>query len=173
MTFACVQNEVLRTNLIGNSNNNQIGNQITNTFSNTMIERKNHRISNNTKTKDAILISSFNELTTTSSTLNSIQQQQTKPEYTDFLDNNNLLPATEYNNNNKLFNQEDSAAAVHPTDDDNLPAAVRSNEHQSSWPNQINELPSDFKTHISNPNQAKSIEPFKDWNSFCQYIESE
>lgn len=159
VTFACVQNEVLRTNLIAGSNtSNNLPNTITNTFGK----------ARPTRPKEAT--SSFNELTTASSPAQSPPPANGKPEFTDLLDNN-LLPASEFNgNNNKLFDQE----TVHPTDGiDNLPAAVRSNEQQASWPNQLGELPTDFKTHISNPTQTKSIEPFRDWSSFCQYIESE
>lgn len=170
VAYACVQNEVLRSNLI--TNNNNIGNTITNTFNTASERSRNQRPTSSTssKTKDSPLTSLLNELNT--STQTSISQQQNKPEFTDLLDTN-LLPSTEYSNNrNTLFDQ-----TVHPTENDNPPpAAVRSNEQQSSWPNQIiNELPTDFKTHISNGpnNHLKSSEPFKDWSSFCQYIESE
>lgn len=168
VTFACVQNEVLRTNLVGNqssnsnsnsNSNNNPNNNLANTIANIggQLERK-ARPQNRTTT------SSLAELATSTPSSNG------KPEFTDLLDSN-LLPASEFNGNNKLFDPE----TVHPTDGlDNLPAAVRSNEQQASWPGQnIGELPTDFKTHILHSSQPKSIEPFRDWNSFCQYIESE
>lgn len=148
VAFVCVQDEDLR----GSQISNRITNSITNNFNNAIIERKNHRPQTN-KTKDPVI----NNYEPSTSTQNSISLNN-KPELTDLIDNN-LLPATEFNNgnDNKLFNHQDET--VHPTDIDNIQAAVRSNE-QSSWP------------HISNSNQPKSIEPFKDWNSFYQYIES-
>lgn len=175
VTFACVQNEVLRTNLVGSSsgqqhqqNNNQLSNQLGNMIANIggSLERSKGRVlPNRTATSSS---ASPNEPTSTPAS--TVQQPNGKPEFTDLLDSN-LLPASEFNGNSKLFDPE---TAVHPTDSlDNLPAAVRSNEQQAAWPGQLGELPTDFKTHISHPNQPKSIEPFRDWNSFCQYIESE
>ena len=169
VTYACVQNEVLRTSLISSSNT--LANSISNMISTTAVERKTHRPQN--KTKDAMM-STLNELSTQSQSTQSNSVVAHRPELTDLLTDNNLPPATEFNANNRNIFYDHPNENVHPTDNDNLPAAaVRSNNEQSSsWPNnQINELPTDFKTHISN--QSKSIEPFKDWSSFCQYIESE
>lgn len=187
VTYACVQNEVLRTNLIGSSSSNSLSSTTTGTISNTILntfqigsslnERKNHRSQTNNKTKEFILNPLNEQQFNTPMTSNSINN---RPELTDFqLVDNSLLPTNDLNTNsnrNTLYDHQQQNT-VHPSDhnDDNLPAAVRSqtNNQQSSWPNnQLNELPTDFKTHISNPNQSRSIEPFKDWNSFCQYIES-